>query len=137
LPLPPSTTYGTNPYLAQLPKIDIPPPRPTIPSADAGPTKTIKGMVTDVGGKPVADAQVWFPARWVNPFETLTATARCDDQGRFNLAVPEVWLPTEITKRNPIIWAYAPGHAIGSVNASANVVNPNDPQQFYILRTQP
>ena len=87
--------------------------RPT----DAGPARIVTGVVTDAEGKPLAGAGVWLPVRHVTSTETLTATARSDEAGRFRLAVPEAWLPTDVMRQESTIWAYAPGHAIGTVNA--------------------
>jgi beta-lactamase regulating signal transducer with metallopeptidase domain/peroxiredoxin len=129
---PPATPLRPNAEIPPpLPKIAIPPPPPAIQVDANGPVKTITGIVVDAEGKAVAGAQVWLPVRWVlptkslafMPSECLTATARCDDQGRFHLAVPEAWLPQEVGM-GPVspIWAYASGHAIGAASAYAQLL---------------
>ncbi len=113
-------------------KIQVPSPEPALQTDPnkAGPARTLTGTVVDAQGNGVPAARVWWPARWVSPFTTLTSSATCDAQGRFELKVPEAWavIPTG-SYPNPVLWAYAPGHAIGTANASAQIYGdkPNDP----------
>ncbi|HEY2837753.1 MAG TPA: M56 family metallopeptidase [Pirellulales bacterium] len=123
-------SYTGQALYAQLPKIEIPPPLPALPAADALPNKTIHGVVKDTKGKPIAGALVYLPVKWLPLLKSLTATAVCDEEGRFRLTVPEAWLPKEAIRRMPIVWAYAPGHAIGSVNASAQLFGDKADEPF-------
>lgn len=100
-----------------LPKIDVPPKQPTPAAAKDGPTQTLTGTVVDHQGDPVGNSQLWLPVQWLSAFETLTAAARGEETGAFELAFPRAWVPEEKIRRNPIVWAYAQGHAIGTGNA--------------------
>ncbi len=111
-----------------LPKIEVPATPPVVRPSDAGPAKVVTGVVTDFEGKPLAGAQVWLPIYRLTSTETLTATVRSDDEGRFRLTIPEAWLPSNVMRRESTVWAYAPGHAIGTVNAYKQLFRDNTEQ---------
>lgn len=117
----------------KLPKIEIPTPAPSPATTDAGPTKTIQGVVQDAGGKPVAGASVVMPIQWLNAKKSLTVTMNCDDQGRFRFVVPVAWLPQDRIKQHSTIWAYATGHALGTANARAQLYD-NEPDEVCTVK---
>ena len=94
-----------------LPKINLPPANPAWPPANAQPTRSFDGTVTDTDGKAVAGADVWFNTVWTSgPLQELLLAGRADDEGRFRFSVPEAWLSE---KRGCVIWASAPSHTAG------------------------
>jgi hypothetical protein len=100
-----------------LPKIDVPPKKPSPAADDQGARITLMGTVTDHLGRNAGRGQVWLPVRWLNPLETLTVTDTSKGSDPFRLTFPEAWLPEIKLQRNPIVWAYAHGHAIGTASA--------------------
>jgi beta-lactamase regulating signal transducer with metallopeptidase domain len=116
-----------------LPKIELPPDQSAPVSADdGGPSVELSGSVVDSHGQAVDKAQVWLPVQWLNPFETLTATASYGGSTPFHLSVPDAWLPAVPIQRNPIAWAYAPGHAIGTGSAYAQIFGGEPEKPFQI-----
>ncbi len=83
-----------------------------VPDADL-PNRTISGRVSDLDGKPIADAEVWLPVHWVSAQKILTAHANCGHDGKFELVFPAEWVPDDLTQIHSTVWAYAPGHSIG------------------------
>src|SRR5437879_1994846 len=96
---------------------DTRPQTPDGPAAPKGPTKTLTGTVLDSSGQRVKEGRVWLPVKWLNPSETLTASCTFNAPAPFRLTFPEEWLPSDRSMRNPIVWAYASGHAIGTASA--------------------
>jgi hypothetical protein len=100
-----------------LPKIELPPLEPALPAINADvPQRTIAGRVTDQDGKPIADAEVWMPVRWIAAANFLTAHAHCGNDGKFELRFPAVWVPDDITRIQPIVWAYSPGRSVATTS---------------------
>jgi hypothetical protein len=120
-----------SPAPKQLPKILVPPKEP-VPPLKGGPTKTLTGSVQDGKGQSVKGGQVWLPVRWLNPWENLTATSKLDESARFRLTFPEAWIPHSLVKRNHIVWAYAPGYAIGTGGAYQELFGSGPPKLLKI-----
>ncbi|QEH33187.1 ECF RNA polymerase sigma factor SigE [Aquisphaera giovannonii] len=79
------------------------------------PVRAVTGRVTDEAGKPIAGAGIWMPWTMVQtPAETAHATT--DAEGQFTLSVPASWASRPIHEKSWIVWAHAPGHAIGCVS---------------------
>jgi beta-lactamase regulating signal transducer with metallopeptidase domain/protocatechuate 3,4-dioxygenase beta subunit len=109
--------YPGKPVPKPLPKIDVPPKVP-VPATDAeGPRVSLSGTITDHQGQNVGNGQVWLPLRWLNPLVTLSATDTFDGSDPFHLNFPETWVAENPIHRHPIVWAYSPGHAIGTARA--------------------
>jgi hypothetical protein len=119
------------PATKPLPKIDLPPEKAPPAAADAeGPRITLTGTVTDHQGKIADKTQVWLQVRWLNPLETLTATDTMNGSKPFRLSFPEAWLPDNPIHRRPVVWAYVPGHAIGTANAHEHLFGSKRSEPF-------
>jgi RNA polymerase sigma factor (sigma-70 family) len=81
------------------------------------PAATIAGRIVDDRGRPVAGAEVWMPTRF---FEAAAATPHTttDANGNYVLDVPESLSRTPFHERDHVVWAYASGHRIASINAA-------------------
>ncbi len=118
-----------------LPKIDIPAPQPGLPPIDADvPQQSLIGRVTDLADKPVVGAEVWLPLRWVSSEKYLTAHAKCGDDGQFKLTFPAAWVSDDLTQIVSTVWAYAPGHSIGTGKAFAQLrgQKPDEPCEIHL-----
>ena len=116
-----------------LPKIDVPAPVPALPAADADvPQRRITGRVRDQEGKPVADAEVLLPVRWVAATNYLTARTKSAADGTFELKFPAEWVPDDVTKIQSVVWAYADGHSIGVGNAHKQLRDKNSSEICYV-----
>jgi hypothetical protein len=81
------------------------------------PAKTITGCILDGRGRPVSGAEVWMPV-WFEDRADKTSHTTADRQGNYVLTVHEAWARSPLHERQPVVWAYAPGHRIASANAS-------------------
>ena len=124
-----------NPAPKALPKIVVPAKKPApVPAGKVGATITLTGTVVDNQGQQIDKGQLWVPVQWISPFETLMATANYDGRNPFHLTFPEAWLPANRTMANPIVWTYAPGHAIGTVDAQKQMfgIEPAEPLKIEV-----
>ena len=78
--------------------------------------KVITGRVIDTQGSPIAGAQVWLHARY-DETDQSNSQATTDGQGRYTLAVPEVWARLPRHEQRHTIWAFAAGHQISTADA--------------------
>ncbi len=72
--------------------------------------KRIRGVVVDVDGKPVADAQVWLPGS--KERNETTAHARADEEGRFTLEV------SGDRESLPGVWAFARNYRLATASGA-------------------
>jgi RNA polymerase sigma factor (sigma-70 family) len=79
--------------------------------------KTISGCILDDQGRPISGAEVWMPV-WVEDRADRTSHATADRHGNYVLTVHEAWARSPLHERQPVVWAFAPGHRIASANAS-------------------
>jgi RNA polymerase sigma factor (sigma-70 family) len=79
--------------------------------------KTIIGRILDDQGRPISGAAVWMPV-WFESKADKTSHATADRQGNYALTVHDAWARSSLHERQPVVWAYAPGHRIASANAS-------------------
>lgn len=86
-----------------------------------GAIRTLTGTALDSKGQRVTKGQIWLPVKWLNPWEVLTASSNFQASVPFQLTFPEEWIPSDQTMRNSIVWAYAPGHAIGTGDANGQL----------------
>ena len=116
-----------------LPKIELP-AREALPDPGktSGPAKSVTGVVLDANKQPIREGRVWLPLQWLNPLETLTASAGFEKANPFVLTFPQAWLQSNNVRRNHTVWAYAPGHAIGTVSVNPRLigVGPAKPLQI-------
>jgi hypothetical protein len=101
-------------------------------SAPKGATRTLTGTVLDSKGQRVREGRVWLPVKALNPWESLTASSKFNASDPFRLTFPEEWLPSDETLRNPIVWAYASGHAIGTASAYGQLFGAEPAKPFTI-----
>jgi hypothetical protein len=113
-------------------QVSKPAQTPAGPAAPKGATKTLTGTVLDSKGQRVKEGRVWLPVKSLNPWETLTASCNLNASDPFRLTFPEEWLPSDDTMRNPIVWAYASGHAIGTASASDQLFGAEPAKPFTI-----
>ena len=81
------------------------------------PAQTISGRIVDDQGRPIRGAEVWMPV-WYEDHADKTSHATADRHGNYLLTVHDDWARLPIHERQPVVWAYAPGHRIASANAS-------------------
>lgn len=121
-----------------LPKIELPPEKPALTSAKSeGAKKSVSGTVVDAQGQPIKSGQIWLPVRWISYGDVLTATDRSDGNGAFRLNVPEAWLNSYMTMKPAAVWAYSPGLAIGTGNASLQLFGGVDPAKQVKIELPP
>lgn len=99
-------------------------------------TRTVTGTVLDSKGQRVQEGRVWLPVNYRNPGETLTASATFSATEPFRLTFPGEWIPSDNLHRNPTLWAYSPGHAIGTANAS-NQLFGREPSKPVVIELPP
>ena len=80
------------------------------------PAKTITGRILDDQGRPISGAEVWMPV-WFESKADRTSHAMSDRRGNYVLKVHADWARAPLHERQPVVWAYAPGHRIALVNA--------------------
>jgi hypothetical protein len=84
----------------------------------AGPVRIVAGTVVDEKGAPIGGADVWLPLiSSPRAEDRRTAHEKTDDEGRFRLEVPESWIRKPSYENNWAVWAYAPGHSLGTGSA--------------------
>jgi len=100
----------------------ISPPGPSSPKRDEAVAENaerrLSGRVVDPEGRPISEALVSTNLRMsLSPGDNWHASAKSDPKGNFVLTFPEKWLAKGAFTPLRTIWAYAPGHQLGTQSA--------------------
>jgi RNA polymerase sigma factor (sigma-70 family) len=79
--------------------------------------KTIVGRVVDQQGKPIPGAEVWLPIGFQRADENIPH-AVADGTGQFAIVVERKLLDIDPYERSAALWAYSPGHSLGTALAT-------------------
>lgn len=91
-------------------------PRPI--RAEETPPVVVRGSVVDAQQRPVDDAYLVLTVRSGMGDDEWEVEGKTDAQGEFSLEVPAKWLEPGPFYSDRTLWAHAPGHAVGTANAS-------------------